>query len=330
MRWTARVYVTRPLPAPGTAPLEAAGLHVDQHTVDQPPPREELLRRVREADALLCMLTERIDDDLLDAAPQLRVVANLAVGYDNIDVQAATDRGVVVTNTPDVLTEATADLTWALLLAAARRVGEGDRLVRSGRWEGWSPTQLLGLPVHGATLGIVGLGKIGGAVARRASGFAMDVRYHNRHRDRSAEADTGATFVELDELFETADIVSLHAPLNESSRHLVDAAALRRMKPTALLVNTGRGPLVDEAALVEALRAGEIAGAALDVFEREPQVEAGLLALDQVVLSPHLGSATSAARAAMVRCCCDNIVAVLDGRPALTPVTPPDPDPSRS
>jgi glyoxylate reductase len=307
------------------AALEAAGFDIDQHPHDQPPTRGELRRHVGDADALLCMLTERIDAELLDGAPRLQVVANFAVGYDNIDVRAASDRGVVVTNTPDVLTEATADLTWALLLAVARRIGEGDRLVRSGRWEGWGPTQLLGAPVHGATLGIVGLGQIGRAVARRANGFAMDVRYHNRRRDRPAEVDTGATFVELDELFESADIVSLHAPLNDSSRHLVDAVALQRMKPTALLVNTARGPLVDEAALVDALRAGEIAGAALDVFEREPLVEAGLRELDQVVLSPHLGSATSSARAAMVRRCCDNIVAVLGGRPPLTPVEPPEP-----
>src|SRR5690606_754178 len=210
------------------------------------------------------------------AGPGLRVVANLAVGYDNVDVAAARARGVVVTNTPDVLTEATADLTWALLLAAARRVVEGDALVRAGRWEGWSATQLLGAPIARRTLGIVGLGTIGTAVARRARGFGMTVPYTNRSANEAAEAEVGARRVGLDELLAEADVVSLHAPLNEGSRHLIDAAALARMKPSAILVNTGRGPLVDEAALVAALRDGEIAAAGLDVYEREPALAEGL------------------------------------------------------
>jgi glyoxylate reductase len=319
---SARVYVTRTLPPPGHRPLVEAGFDVDQHDSDRPPSPDDLVEHLAQADALLCMLTERIDGDVLDAAPRLRVVANLAVGFDNIDLAAASSRGVVVTNTPDVLTEATADLAWALLLAAARRLGEGERLVRSGQWQGWAPSQLLGLPVHGRTLGVLGLGKIGRAVARRAAGFGMEICYHNRRRDQSAEADTGARFVGLDELFETADFLSLHAPLNESSRHVVDGDALGRMKPTAVLVNTARGPLVDESALVDALRAGKIAAAGLDVFEREPALAEGLAALDNVVLAPHLGSATTEARAAMVRCCCDNIVAVLSGQPPPNAVDP--------
>jgi len=317
-----RVYVTRPLPAPGTSPLTEAGLVVDQQAEDRPATRDELLAHVAEADALLCMLTERIDAQALAAAPHLRVVANLAVGYDNVDVAAATAAGVVVTNTPDVLTEATADLTWALILAAARRAGEAERMVRDGRWAGWGPTQLLGQPVWGRTLGIVGLGKIGAAVARRGRGFGMDVVYHNRQRAPDAEADLGARHLPLDELFATADVISLHAPLNDQSRHLIDAAALARMKPTAVLVNTARGALVDEAALVDALASGSIAAAGLDVYEREPELAPGLRDLEQVVLLPHIGSATTQARGAMAELCCRNILAVLAGEPALTPLNP--------
>lgn len=316
------VFVTRRLPPPGVEPLLAAGLTVDLHDDDLPPPRDDLLARVATADGLLCTLSERVDAELLDAAPGLRVVANLAVGFDNIDLEAAAARGVVVTNTPDVLTEATADLTWALLLAAARRVPEGDRLVRSGAWGGWAPAELLGRPVWGTTLGIIGMGAIGTAVARRARGFGMTVLYHTRRRARVAEAEVGATYVSLDELFERSDVISIHTPLNAESRHLVDADALARMKRTAVLVNVGRGPVVDEVALVEALRAGKIAAAGLDVYEREPALAAGLAELDNVVLAPHAGSATSAARAAMVRLACENVVAVLAGRPPLTQVHP--------
>jgi glyoxylate reductase len=318
----ASVLVTRPLPAPGTVMLRDAGLSVEQRTGDEPPSPAELRAAVTGRSALLCLITERIDAAVLDAAgDRLRIVANLAVGHDNVDLAAAAARGVVVTNTPDVLTEATADLTWALLLAASRRIVEGDALVRGGRWEGWGPTQLLGAPVAGRTLGIVGLGAIGTAVARRARGFGMTVLYHNRSANPAAEAELGARRVPLPELLETADFVSLHAPLNPASRHLLDAGALARMKPTAVLVNTARGPLVDEAALVAALRDGVIAGAALDVYEREPMVAEGLAGLPNVVLAPHIGSATTDARGAMVRLCCANILAVLAGRPPLTPVT---------
>jgi glyoxylate reductase len=318
------VFVTRPLPDPGLAPLEDAGLEVRANLEDRPLARGELLAGMADADAALTMLSDRVDDELLAAAPRLRVVANYAVGFDNVDVAAARRRGVEVTTTPDVLTEATADLAWALLLAAARRLGEADRLVRSGGWTGWGTRQLLGQAVGGRTLGIVGMGAIGRAVARRARGFSMPVLYHNRHRvDPAVEDELGARYVALDELLEASDVVSLHAPLNDESRHMVDAAALARMKPTAVLVNTGRGPLVDEDALVEALRAGRIAGAGLDVFEREPTLAEGLAALDNVVLAPHLGSATTAARADMVRLCADNITAVLGGRPALTPAPGP-------
>lgn len=313
------VFVTRALPDPGTAPLVEAGLAVRGGTADRPLTPDEVLAGLADADAVICMLSDRIDAAVLDASPRLRVVANYAVGYDNVDVAAARARGVEVTTTPGVLTDATADLAFALLLAAARRVVEGDRLVRTG-WDGWGPTELLGQPVAGRTLGILGMGAIGQAVARRARGFGMPVLYHNRRRvPEVVEAELGARFVTLDELWEASDVISLHAPLNPESHHVVDAAALARMKPTAVLVNTGRGPLVDEAALVEALRARRIAAAGLDVFEREPALAEGLAGLDNVVLTPHVGSATTTARATMVRLCCDNVAAVLEGRPALTP-----------
>jgi len=314
------VYVSRPLPEPGTKPLIAAGIEIEQHEHDRPPTRDELLAGLHGKQALLCLLTERIDADVLDAAPDLRIVANLAVGYDNIDVAAATARGVVVTNTPDVLTEATAELTWALILAAARRIVEGDRLVRTNQWKGWSPTQLVGVSLTGKTLGIFGMGKIGAAVARRARGFAMPVVYTNRTPNAAVEAEVGARRVTFGELLERSDVLTIHAPLTPETRHVIDEAALSRLRPGAILVNTARGPLVDEAALVAALRASRLAAAGLDVFEREPELERGLTELDSVVLLPHLGSATAEARGAMVELCCQNIIAVLGGEPAVTPL----------
>jgi glyoxylate reductase len=314
------VVVTRPLPDPGPAALSAAGLRVVTNDEDRLLEPAELARLLVDAEGVICTLSDRIDASLLDVAPRLRVVANFAVGFDNIDVAAARARGVEVTTTPGVLTEATADLTWALLLAASRRVGEGERMVRSGRWTGWGPRQLIGRPVSGQRLGIVGLGAIGRAVAARARGFRMEVVYTNRRRlPESTEADLGVRAVPLDELFSTADVVSLHAPLNADSHHLVDARALALMKPTSILVNTARGALVDEAALVVALESGRIAGAGLDVFEAEPAVHPGLLGREDVVLLPHLGSATTSARAEMVDLCVENVLRVLDGRGALTP-----------
>lgn len=310
------VAVTRQIPAPGIDPLRAAGFDVRYRDVDAACPPEELAELVQPAGGLFCLLSERVDAALLDAAPSLRIVANMAVGYDNIDVAACAERGVIVTNTPDVLTDATADLTWALLLAAARRIGEGERLVRTGRWPGWRPAELLGMGLGGKTLGIFGMGKIGAAVARRAAGFEMDVIYHNRR----PVAGAAAVYVSLDELLARSDVLVLNAPSTPETRHVIDAAALRAMKDTALLINTARGPLVDEAALVEALRRGDIAGAGLDVYEAEPVVHPGLLELDNVVLLPHLGSATNEARAAMVQLASDNLISVLSGQAPLTPV----------
>jgi glyoxylate reductase len=314
------VFVTRPLPAPGIDLLVEFGFEVRANDQDRPLQRAELIAGVEGADALLCMLSDRIDEEVLDAAPLLRVVSNYAVGFDNIDVAAARQRGIEVTTTPGVLTDATADLAWALLLSAARNLGAGERLVRAGEWTGWAPTQLLGEPLRHQTLGIVGMGAIGQAVARRAQGFGMNVVYFNRNQvSPEIETSLGAEFVSLDDLLRRSDFISLHAPLNDQSRHMFDARAFRLMKSTAVLVNTGRGALIDEAELVNVLREGQIAAAGLDVYEFEPKITEGLLTLDNVVLAPHLGSASTLARGDMVRLCCENIVEVLAGRPAVTP-----------
>jgi glyoxylate reductase len=293
------------------------------------PPEGERLsaERLREvvagASAIVSMLHDRIGAEVADAAgPQLRVVANVAVGYDNLDVPALAARNVVVTNTPGVLTGATADLTMGLLLAVTRRLGEGERIIRQGRPWRFDLGFLLGSELSGKQLGIVGFGEIGRAVARRARAFGMRIAYTGRRRvDASVEDELQATYLSREELLASSDVVSLHCPLTHETRHLVDEAALRRMKATAYLVNTSRGPVVDEAALVRALAEGRIAGAALDVFENEPQVHPGLLEVDNVVLAPHLGSATTETRTAMARLAADNVRAVLAGGEPLTPVS---------
>lgn len=279
-------------------------------------PRDELLRRAGGKDGLLTILTERVDGELLDASgPQLKIVANHAVGYDNIDVDECTRRGVLVTNTPEVLTEATADLAWALILAGVRRVAEGDRFLRARTPWVWGPRMMLGHDLYGKTLGVVGCGRIGRAVARRAIGFGMRVVYTDAVRlPEEVEREAQAQWREWDQLLAEADVVSVHAPLTPDTRHLINAEALRRMKPTAVLVNTARGPIVDEAALAEALRAGEIFAAGLDVYEREPQVTEALLDLDNVTLLPHLGSATEETRTAMGLLAVENLMAGLSGQ----------------
>lgn len=289
-----------------------------QHTdlrwneLDRPVTREKLLEQVADVEGLLCLVTDRIDAAVMDAAPGLKAIANYAVGYDNIDVTAASQRGIVVTNTPDVLTAATADMAMALLLAAARRILEGDRLVRGGDWEGWAPQQLLGRELSGATLGIVGMGRIGRAVAKRASGFGLRLLYWNRTRlDGDQERELLLRYVSLEELLNTADFVSLHVAYGPATHHLIGPAELDRMKPGSFLVNTARGAVVDERALLRALESGHLAGAGLDVFEREPKVERGLLKLDNVVLTPHLGSATRETRAAMGMIAARNLLAAL-------------------
>ncbi|MDQ3991695.1 MAG: D-glycerate dehydrogenase [Actinomycetota bacterium] len=288
---------------------------------DRPIPRDRLLDDVAGKRGLLPMLTDRVDDELLDAAGgTLEVVANFAVGYDNVDVEACARRGVLVTNTPDVLTDATADMAWALILAASRRLGEGERVIRDRRPWSWSPDFMLGREVTGKVLGIVGFGRIGQAVARRAAGFGMPVLYTARTPKPHAEVTFGAEFRALDALLAESDVVSVHTSLTAETRHLFDSARFARMKPTAVLVNTARGPVVDEAALARALADGTIFAAGLDVYEREPDVEARLLELDNVVLAPHLGSATVETRTAMARLAAENLVAVLEGGGPLTPV----------
>ena len=310
-----RILITRRLPSAVLAALEGAG-EIDMYAGEGAMPADELRRRVADADALVSMLTDEITPALIDAAPTLKVVANVAVGYNNIDVPYARSRGVVVTNTPDVLTETVADFTWALILALTRRISEGERLLRRGDWKGWAFDFLLGSDVRGKQLGVVGYGRIGQAVAARASVFGMRVAYTSRREVSGAAGE----WMSLDRLLVTSDVVSLHVPLSPETRHLIDRRALARMKRSAYLVNTARGPVVDEEALAWALESRLIAGAALDVYEHEPVVHPGLLALENVLLVPHLGSGTTETRTAMADLAARNVIAVLAGQPPLTPI----------
>jgi glyoxylate reductase len=291
-----------------------------QEPLDALPALSALREGLCQADAAIVTLGDRIDAETIHAATRLKILANYAVGYNNIDLAAARQRGLIVTNTPDVLTDATADLTWALLLATARRIIEGDALVRSGRWTGWSPTQLLGAEVSGKTLGIIGMGRIGQAVAHRAVGFRMPVRYHTRQPLATSSLSREWEHRSLRDLLGEADVVTIHVPLTPATQHLIGVRELAWMRPTAYLINTARGPIIDEWALADALKLGIIAGAGLDVYEREPAIHSTLAQLKQVVLLPHLGSATLQARVQMGLVCLENIHAVLDGRPALNHV----------
>lgn len=283
--------------------------------LDRSPDADTLRRAVAGMDGVISVVTDTIDTALLQAGSDLKVVANVAAGYDNVDVPAATRHGVVVTNTPGVVTESTADLTWGLLFAIGRRVSEADRYVRAGKWTEWRLMVLLGHDVHGATLGIIGMGGIGQAVARRAAGFGMTILYHNRRRlPEEVESKLGATWVELDALLQNADFVSVHTPLTAETRHLIGERELRMMKPTSYLINTSRGPVVDEQAVLRALQDRWIAGAGLDVFEREPEVPQGLKDLENVVLLPHIGSASVASRTRMAVMAAQSAVDVVHGR----------------
>lgn len=283
---------------------------------DRPMRRDEFLAAVKGVDAVLSMLTEAIDAEFFDAAgPQLKIVANMAVGYNNIDVAEATKRGVPASNTPDVLTETTADLTFALILATARRLSESERFLRSGKWDSWSPTFMLGVDVHGKTLGIYGLGRIGKSVARRAAAFNMKLLYHDAYRaPEDVERELGVTYVDFPTLLAESDIVSPHCPLTDETRHAFSTDAFKAMKPSAVFVNTTRGPVVDEAALAAALHAGEIFAAGLDVYEAEPKVHPDLLTVENIVLLPHIGSSTLETRAAMANLAAENIIAALAGK----------------
>ena len=313
-----RVLVTREIPTAGLRLLEDFDVTI---LSERPPERGELLEAAKGASGILATLTEQVDAELLQAAGEdLKVIANMAVGYDNVDLEAARERGVVITNTPEVLDETTADTAFMLLLAAARRLGEGERIVRSGRWEAWGPKMLIGPDVWGKTLGIVGFGRIGQAMARRARGFDMEVFYTARSHKEDAENELGARYAELDELLQTSDFVSLHTPLTEETRHLIGAEELKKMKPESVLVNTSRGPIVDEGALADALAQGRIFAAGLDVYEEEPEVHPRLLELENVVLAPHIGSASIETRDKMATLAAKNISAVLRGEKPKTPV----------
>jgi glyoxylate reductase len=313
-----KVLVTREIPEVGLYLLEDFDVSV---LFERPPERGELLQAVRGMDGVLSTATEKIGGEVLDAAGDgLKVVANMAVGYDNIDVRAARERGVVVTNTPGVLDETTADVAFMLMLAAARRLGEGERLLRAGKWEWWGPKQLRGLDVWGKKLGILGLGRIGQAVARRARGFGMEILYHNRSRKEDAEKELGARYLELRELLSESDFISVHTPLTEETRHLIGKEELGRMKSGAVLVNTSRGPVVDEGALADALGNGRIFAAGLDVYEEEPRVHPKLLGLENVVLAPHIGSASIETRDKMATLAAENLRSVLRGEQPKTPV----------
>ncbi len=310
-----KVFITREIPERGLSRIRER-FDVDLWTEEAPPPKEVILERVRDVDALVPLLTDPIDAEVMESAPRLRIISQYAVGYDNIDVGEATKRGIYVTNTPGVLTETVADFAFALMLAVARRVVEADRYVREGNWKvGWHPLMMIGRDVHGATLGIVGLGRIGRAVARRAEGFGMKILYYDVRRDEDLERERGYEYRELDDLLRESDFVSLHTPLTPETEHLIDEEKLRLMKPTAYLINTARGRVVDQKALYRALKEGWIAGAALDVFEREPiPADDPLLSLPNVVLAPHAASASLETRSKMAEIVADNLIAFLEGR----------------
>jgi len=315
-----KIVVTRPVAGEALAMLRPRA-DVVVGPEDPPiPTADEVARMIGDADVVYTLPANPVSRDAIRGARKLRMIATMGTGYDNIDVGAAKERGIPVTFAPGILDETTADGVFALLLATARRLGEAERFVRAGKFRGWTPTMFLGRDVHHATLGVVGMGRIGRALSRRAKGFAMRILYTDARRNEDAERELGATFVPLDQLLRESDVVTLHVPLLPETRHLIDAAALRKMKRTAILINSSRGPVVDEKALAEALREGVIAGAGLDVYEREPSVEPSLLALENVVRLPHIASASEATRTRMAVRATENILAFLDGKPLLDPV----------
>ena len=312
MSWN--VFVTRPIPQPGIDILSDHCKQVDMNPEDRVLTKDELLQEVKGRDGVLCLLTDSIDKDILEAASDAKIFATHAVGYNNINLNAATQQGIMITNTPGVLTDATADLTWALILAIARRIVESDQFTREGKFTGWGPLLMLGEKVTGSTLGIVGAGRIGTAVATRSVGFKMKILYADTEHNETIEKKLGGRYVDLDELLQRSDFISLHVPLLPETIHLIGAHELKIMKNTAYLINTCRGPVVDEKALVESLRSGTIGGAALDVYENEPELEIGLNELKNVILVPHIGSATVEARTRMAVMAAENLIAGLEGK----------------
>jgi glyoxylate reductase len=309
----AQVFITRTLPDIAEKILREVGHTVVVAEQDGPLPREDFLQGVADADAVITLLTDKVDGDAMDAAGSIKGFANYAVGFDNMDVPAATERGIPLSNTPGVLTSATAEMAWALLFAASRRVVESDGVMRSGKWPGWGPLQFIGGDVAGRTLGIVGAGRIGAAMAMKSRGFDMPVLYVDENRNDGLEKELGARKVDFDTLVRESDYVSIHVPLMPSTRHLFNRDVFRKMKPTAYLINTARGPVIDEADLVEALRTGEIAGAGLDVYEYEPAMVDGLAGLKNVVVTPHTASATEDSRNGMAELAARNVLAMLNG-----------------
>jgi glyoxylate reductase len=320
---TPRIYITRPLPDAVMRLVDGIVEYRLWDREDAPVPRETLLREIVDVEGIICLITEKMDADVIDRARRCRVISQVAVGYDNIDVAAATRRGILVTNTPGVLTETTADMAWAILLATARRVVEGDKFTRSGRWKTWEIMAFTGQDVYGATLGIIGLGRIGAAIARRARGFAMSILYHNRRRAEALEADLGARYVELDDLLHQSDFVVVSCALTPETQHLIGERQLGLMKPTAILVNIARGPIVDQRALYRALVDRKIWAAGLDVFEVEPvPMDEPLLKLDNVVMPPHLGSGSINTRIKMATMAVENCLAGVTGRMPPNAVNP--------
>lgn len=314
-----KVFVTRALPPIAVSLLEKH-FDVTVNEEDKMLTKEELIEAIKDVDAVLCLLNDVIDAEVMDKAKNVRIFANYAVGYNNIDVAEATKRGIVITNTPDVLTDATADLAWGLLFAVARRIVESDKFTREGKFTKWAAKLFLGQDIVGKTLGIIGAGRIGKAFAKRSTGFDMKILYYNRRRDEGFEREFGATWVDKDTLLKESDYISIHTPLTEETYHLIGERELDLMKETAILINTSRGPVIDEKALVKALKAKQIWGAGLDVYENEPELEEGLKELDNVVLAPHIGSATIKTRDEMGRIAAENIIAVLSGKKPITPV----------
>lgn len=306
-----KIYITRRIPQQGIEPL--SDHEVEIYEGNHPIPSRLLKEKIADADAVISLLSDQIDAEVMEAAPKLKVIANFAAGYDNIDIDAATKRGIAVTNTPDVLTDATAELAWALLFAAARRIGEAERFTRAGKFAGWGPQLLLGQGIRGKNLGVIGAGRIGTRFALGSRGFEMKVFYYDKEHNETLEKELAARKVDISYLMHDSDFVSVHLPLNKETRHLIDAHQLFRMKPTAVLVNTSRGPVIDEKALIAALKAGKLAAAGLDVYEGEPDIDKELFEMENVVLAPHIGSATHEARGAMAELCAYAVLKVFAG-----------------